>query len=76
MSYKNTTREERAKNHHCDGDCYGEYTGNGMCGSVDSCPETRNGEFFGVIAAIATIIGVPIVIVVAGIIFLITKLYQ
>ena len=78
MSYKNTTREERARKHNCNGNCYGSYTGNrqeGMCGNIDTCPETRNGEFFGTIAAIATIIVIPVIIAVAGIVFLLSALH-
>lgn len=78
MSYKNTTREERARKHNCDGNCYGEYTGNeggGICGNIDTCPETRNEEFFGTIAAVATIIVIPVIIAVVGITFLVSALH-
>lgn len=78
VSYKNTTREERAKKHNCDGNCYGGYTENGyagICGNVDTCPETREGEFLGTIAAIVIIIVLPIAIAVAGIIFLVSALH-
>lgn len=78
MSYKNTTREERARKHNCNGNCYGEYTGDGLegiCGDIDTCPETRNGEFFGTIAAIATIIVVPIIMVAVGIMFLVSAIH-
>lgn len=78
MSYKNTTKEERAKKHNCDGNCYGEYTGSGwvgICGRIDICPETRKGEFFGTIVAVVIIAVLPIVAVVGGIIFLTLRLH-
>lgn len=78
MSYKNTTRVERARKHNCDGNCYGEYTGDGwvgICGNIDTCPETRSGEFFGTIAAVATIIVIPVIVAVAGIAFLVSALH-
>ena len=77
MSYKNTTREERARKHNCNGNCYGECTGSGcgeICGNIDICPETQNGEFIGTIVAITTIVMIPIAIVVVGIIFLVSVL--
>lgn len=78
MSYKNTTKEERAKKHNCDGNCYGEYIGSGwvgICGRIDTCPETRKSEFLGTIVAVMIITILPIVVVVGGIIFLALSLH-
>lgn len=78
MSYKNTTKEERARKYNCGGDCYGSYTENGwegICGNIDTCQETRKGEFFGTVVAAVIIVVLPIIAVVGGIIFLVLLLY-
>lgn len=72
MSYRNTSKEERARKHNCDGNCYGGYTEHGrtgICGNIDTCPETQKGEFFATIVAVGTIVAVPIIVVITVIIF-------
>lgn len=56
---------ERAEKYGCDGKCY---FNTGMCGGVDTCPETRTAEGFATLLACLTIIAAPILII-AGIVF-------
>lgn len=56
---------ERAEKYGCDGKCYFD---TGMCGGVDTCPETRTVEWLATLFACLTIISTPILII-AGIVF-------
>ncbi|MCM1224717.1 MAG: hypothetical protein NC548_60740 [Lachnospiraceae bacterium] len=58
-------RIERCKKlYGCEGDCYNltDEQGNfvGMCGGIDTCPETRGMEFIATIVASLIVISVPI----------------
>lgn len=60
------SREQRAKKYNCDGRCYGEYIGSGwvgICGRINTCPETRKGELFWTVIAILTVILSPMIII-------------
>ena len=52
--------QERAKKYGCDGKCYID----GCCSNIDTCPETRFGEFLGLIGALLFIVSLPILTVV------------
>lgn len=51
--------ERRKKLYGCNGRCYC----NGICGGIDTCEETRNGEATGICLAILIILSMPVVLV-------------
>lgn len=55
------TTEERKKKYDCDGQCY---TNNSMCPMVETCPETRDKEFWATVIAGLLYISSPIIVVV------------
>lgn len=74
--------ERRKRMYGCDGKCVGdavwdeerqEYIQGGLCGGIDTCDETRVGEFIGsCLAVLFVTIGIPL----AGIIGIIYLIYS
>lgn len=73
--------ERRKKMYGCNGKCYCDsiwdedlkcFVQGGLCGGIDTCDETRVGEFIGLCLAVLFIIGVPVVIGVATVFFIIS----
>lgn len=73
--------ERRKKMYGCDGKCYCDsiwdedlkcYVQGGICGGIDTCDETRVGEFIGSIMAVLFVIGVPAAIIAAMVFFIIS----
>lgn len=60
------SREQRAKQHNCDGRCYWS---TGMCPEVEICEETRTKELVCTGIAILTILLMPIIIIASAIAF-------
>lgn len=64
--------ERRKKLYRCDGKCYCDgiwdedlkcFTGGGVCGGIDTCEETRNGEATGTCLAVLIILSMPVILV-------------
>ena len=50
--------QERKEKYNCDGHCYTPYY---MCPRTEICPETRGREFISTIAAVLTLLAIPMV---------------
>lgn len=61
-----STVTELAEKYGCDGKCYID----GCCPNIDTCPETAGGEFIGLIGALLGIVTIPILAIIALIIWL------
>lgn len=60
--YKEQKRRQRAEKHGCDGVCYGK---DGMCGAIEWCDETRNGELMASVIA-AMFVGLLMIMFIPG----------
>lgn len=76
MRRKKLSRLEKSDKYQCDGLCYGGIDENGdrvpCCSAIDTCEETRYGEFFATIVAFLIIVVLPICV---GIGFIVAVLY-
>lgn len=63
--------ERRKRMYGCDGRCYYD---NGVCGGIDTCDETRVSEGIASAMAVLLIIGTPVVIIVAMVFFIISRI--
>lgn len=59
--------QERIEKYNCNGKCYSRYH---MCPNAETCPETATKEFMGTMAAVLTILMIPVAAVVVIIIFI------
>ncbi len=63
MSKKKLTRLEKAEKYQCDGLCYGGLDANGdevpCCPCIDTCEETRYGEFWATVVVFLLIVVLP-----------------